>query len=150
MESKSRRKSSNIWVDSFDWAVSPAEEFLSAGSRLSRCSSVTSLDAFATAKTCLSRCSSLSRNEFQHYDRQRSIILEFIHCQGWPFGLCRKALLLPPLPKSPADSWLWSKSCRIIHRNEGFRFVMKKWVNLPSHFLSLLRLWLPWEPFILW
>lgn len=154
MESKSRRKSSNIWVDSFEWAVSPAapkaverngnggdhaEEFLSAGSRLSRCSSATSLDAFLTAKTCLSRCSSLSRIEFQDFDRRRrSIILELIHCEGWPFGLCRKALLLPPLPKSPADSWLWSKSCRIYHAQKwkDSSLSWKKWVNLPSDLRS--------------
>lgn len=138
MESKNKRKSSNIGMDSFYWALSPAagdsiitpkaekrnknvdedgEEFFSAASRLSRCSSATSLDAFVSAKTCLSRCSSLSRIDFQDFGKQRSIILEFIHCEGWPFGLCRKALLLPPLPKSPADSWLWRKSGRMIKIN---------------------------------
>ncbi|KAI3460248.1 hypothetical protein Pfo_016911 [Paulownia fortunei] len=134
MESKSRRKSS-IGIDSFCWAVSPAagdsvvapkavrrdgsggedgEEFLSAGSRLSRCSSATSFGAFVSAKTCFSRCSSLNRIDFHDFGKRRSIILEFIHCEGWPFGLCRKALLLPPLPKSPADSWSWRKSGRMI------------------------------------
>ncbi|KAH6755710.1 hypothetical protein C2S52_010123 [Perilla frutescens var. hirtella] len=136
MESKSKRKSSSIAIDSYNWALSPAaggysnaavagnengadnaEEFFSAGSRLSRCSSAASFDAFFSAKTCFSRCSSMSRIDFQDFDKRRSIILELIHCQGWPFGLCRKALLLPPLPKSPADSWLWTKSGRIIKIN---------------------------------
>ncbi|KAL9247612.1 hypothetical protein vseg_021027 [Gypsophila vaccaria] len=41
--------------------------------------------------------------------RRRAIIQEFCHCKGWPFGLCRKTLLLPPLPKSPSESWSWCK-----------------------------------------
>ncbi|KAK6118893.1 hypothetical protein DH2020_047346 [Rehmannia glutinosa] len=137
MESKSKRKS-NIYIDSFYWALSPEagdfittpkksvkrsqdnggkneDEFWSAGSRLSRCSSDTTFDAFVSAKTCLSRCSSLNRiDNFHDYGKRKSIILEFIHCEGWPFGLCRKALLLPPLPKSPADSWSWRKSGRMV------------------------------------
>ncbi|GFP94540.1 hypothetical protein PHJA_001598400 [Phtheirospermum japonicum] len=124
MESKSKRKS-NIGIDSFNWALSPAavkkygncvenvDEFWSANSRLSRCSSDTSFDAFVSAKTCLSRCSSLNGiDHFQDFggNRRSSVILELMNCEGWPFGLCRKALLLPPLPKSPADSWSWRKS----------------------------------------
>ncbi|KAL7127450.1 hypothetical protein ABFS83_14G254100 [Erythranthe nasuta] len=139
LESKSKRKSSNnniiIAADhrSFFYlaTVSPpalafsgggdAEEYFSATGRLlSRCSSAgttTFDDAFASAKTRLSRCSSLdmntniSTNDFQDFDRRRSIIAELIQCcEGWPFGLCRKTILLPPLPKSPADSWSWIKS----------------------------------------
>ncbi|PIN25253.1 hypothetical protein CDL12_01989 [Handroanthus impetiginosus] len=127
IESKSKRKSS-IGIETCYWALSPEkrdsittskpvekEEFLSASSRLSRCSSATTFDEFVSAKsTCLSRCSSLNRIDFQHFGRRRSIIMEFIHCEGWPFGLCRKALLLPPLPKSPADSWSWKKTGRMI------------------------------------
>jgi hypothetical protein len=35
----------------------------------------------------------------------------FRNCEGWPFGLCRRAavLPLPPLPSTPADSWKWRK-----------------------------------------
>ncbi|CAA0819642.1 Unknown protein [Striga hermonthica] len=140
MESKSKRKS-GIGIESFNWALSPGagdyfkttpksfvenynanlgevngDEFRSANSRLSRCSSDTSFDAFASARTCFSRCSSMSRitdNDFLSGDR-RSIILELVRCEGWPFGLCRKALLLPPLPKSPADSWSWRKGRKVI------------------------------------
>ncbi|KAL7085192.1 hypothetical protein ACP275_14G266800 [Erythranthe tilingii] len=141
LESKSKRKSSNdniiIGADlrSFFYlatvsrppvAISgggDAEEYFSAtGCLLSRCSSAsagttTFDDAFVSAKTRLSRCSSLDTNtnivsnDFQDFDRRRSIIAELIqYCEGWPFGLCRKAILLPPLPKSPADSWSWIKS----------------------------------------
>ncbi|KAF7141101.1 hypothetical protein RHSIM_Rhsim06G0048100 [Rhododendron simsii] len=104
------------------------DEFFSVGSSLSRCSSTRSTEAFLSVKTNFSRCSSLSgleRGDFRQFDvhsefwhgldfqdlRRRSIIQEVCHCEGWPFGLCRKALLLPPLPKSPSESWSWRKKC---------------------------------------
>ncbi|GMP44195.1 hypothetical protein CsSME_00013832 [Camellia sinensis var. sinensis] len=107
------------------------EDFFSVGSCLSRCSTVRSVEEFFSVKTQFSRCSSLSRldcrdfrtfvvQEFWHgidYQellRRRSIIQEFCHCKGWPFGLCRKALLLPPLPKSPSESWSWRKGARLV------------------------------------
>lgn len=107
------------------------EDFFSVGSCLSRCSTVRSVEEFFSVKTQFSRCSSLSRldcrdfrtfvvQEFWHgidYQellRRRSIIQEFCHCKGWPFGLCRKALLLPPLPKSPSESWSWRKGVRLV------------------------------------
>ncbi|GLT57884.1 hypothetical protein SLA2020_308220 [Shorea laevis] len=95
------------------------EEFFSAGSCLSRCSSAVSREAFRSAKTNFSRSSSLSRLDsvsFWKFDpedsRRRAIIQEFCQCEGWPFGLCRKLMLLPPLPKSPSDPWFWRKGCR--------------------------------------
>ncbi|PKA55464.1 hypothetical protein AXF42_Ash006666 [Apostasia shenzhenica] len=38
----------------------------------------------------------------------------FKQCEGWPFGLWRRrpppvVVVLPPLPRSPADSWTWHK-----------------------------------------
>ncbi|OIT04133.1 PREDICTED: uncharacterized protein LOC109224956 [Nicotiana attenuata] len=137
IESKCRRQTT-ISSDKFNWTFSPTagdlfistklmqqkedkehqekeenEDFFSVGTRLSRCSSAKSYEAFATAKTTLSRSSSLNRIDFQDFPR-RSVIQEFSHCEGWPFGLCRKLLLLPPLPKSPSDSWSWRKSARMI------------------------------------
>lgn len=137
MESKCRKKAA-ISSDKFNWTFSPTagdlfiseklmqqkedsededkegrEDFLSVETHLSRCSSAISYEAFATAKTTLSRSSSLNRIEFHDFPR-RSVIKEFSHCQGWPFGLSRKLLFLPPLPKSPADSWSWRKSARSI------------------------------------
>nr|GMD89012.1 uncharacterized protein LOC109170639 [Ipomoea batatas] len=99
------------------------EEFMSVGTHLSRCSSAASFEAFFSAKTtsCLSRCSSLGRIEFPEYRRRSSIILEFSHCEGWPFGLCRKAVLLPPLPKSPSDSWLWRNKTTGSGRPSSFK-----------------------------
>ncbi|ESW32831.1 hypothetical protein PHAVU_001G020800 [Phaseolus vulgaris] len=85
------------------------EEFFSVKSCLSCCSSnAVSEQPFFSVKTNLSRCSSMSGVDMSEHWR-RSIIQEFCHCQGWPFGLCRKAVLLPPLPKSPSESWLSRK-----------------------------------------
>lgn len=85
------------------------EEFLSVKSCFScSSSSAMSVEAFYSVKTNLSRCSSMNELDFSDY-RRRSIIQEFCHCEGWPFGLCRKAVLLPPLPKSPSESWLSRK-----------------------------------------
>ncbi|CAI0557363.1 unnamed protein product [Linum tenue] len=98
-----------------DGEVEKDEDFFSVGSCLSCCSSGLSKggEEFFTVKTnLLSRCSSLSRVEFPSFHRRVSILQELCHCQGWPFGLCRKAVLLPPLPKSPSDSWLWRKGTR--------------------------------------
>lgn len=81
------------------------EEFLSVKSCFSRCSSSPSGEAFYSVKTNLSRCSSLNELDLSKY-RRPSVIQEFCHCEGWPFGLCRRAVLLPPLPKSPSESWL--------------------------------------------
>lgn len=84
------------------------EEFLSVKSCFSCHSSRLSGELFYSVKTNFSPCSSLNDLDFSEYWR-RSIIQELCHCEGWPFGLCRKAVLLPPLPKSPSESWLWRK-----------------------------------------
>ncbi|CAN6682120.1 unnamed protein product [Malus baccata var. baccata] len=89
-------------------------DFLSVASCLSCCSSdAASRDVFLSVKTSLSRCSSLNGIEFRDFPNQ-SIIQQFRHCEGWPFGLCRKAVLLPPLPKSPSESWLWKKGTKFV------------------------------------
>ncbi|XP_008220203.1 PREDICTED: uncharacterized protein LOC103320317 [Prunus mume] len=90
------------------------EEFLSVKSCFSCCSTAaTSRDVFLSVKTSLSRCSSLNGIDFKDFPRQ-SIIQQFRHCEGWPFGLCRKAVLLPPLPKSPSESWSWRKGTKYV------------------------------------
>ncbi|KAJ4962568.1 hypothetical protein NE237_022507 [Protea cynaroides] len=88
------------------------ESFYSVGSCFSCCSSA-SRDVFFSVGSSLSRCSSTNGFDFGD-DRRRSIIQELCHCEGWPFGLCRKALLLPPLPRCPSDSWLWRKGFGIV------------------------------------
>lgn len=88
------------------------EDFVTVGSCFSCCSSALSREAYHSVKTNFSRSSSLNGLDFQEFWR-RSIIQELCHCQGWPFGLCRKAVLLPPLPKSPSESWSWRKGARI-------------------------------------
>ncbi|KAF2594094.1 hypothetical protein F2Q70_00042432 [Brassica cretica] len=97
-------------------------EFCSVGSSFSECcTSDLSVEAYMTAKTEFSRCSSLKGEELENQwkmyylngIRKGSVIQELCHCQGWPFGLGRKAALLPPLPKSPAESWSWRKPNRV-------------------------------------
>lgn len=137
MELKCRRKTT-IATDKFTWAFSPStedlfistrprqkeednedqekeerEDFYSVASRLSPCSSATSFEGFVTARTIFSRSSSLDRIDF-HDPWRHSVIQELSDCKGWPFGLYRKALFLPPLPKSPSDSWSWRKSARMV------------------------------------
>lgn len=76
-----------------------------------------SSEAFFSVKSCFSCCSvelgSSFCTELKDYDWGRtlpSIWEEFRGCQGWPFGLCHRAVvLLPPLPNSPSDSWTWHK-----------------------------------------
>ena len=89
------------------------EEFLSVKSCFSCCSSAASRDVFLSVKTSFSRCSSLNGLDLKEFQR-RSIIQEFCHCEGWPFGLCHKVVLLPPLPKSFSKSWSWSKGTRMV------------------------------------
>ncbi|KAK9270890.1 hypothetical protein L1049_026476 [Liquidambar formosana] len=124
MEAKSRPKATFV-TDSFSWAVQQKEDnededeekekedFCSVRSCFSLCSSAASREAFFSVKTNFSRSSSLDGLDFQNFWR-RSIIQEFCHCEGWPFGLCRRAVLLPPLPKSPSESWSWRKGARIV------------------------------------
>ncbi|PRQ27639.1 hypothetical protein RchiOBHm_Chr6g0307431 [Rosa chinensis] len=138
MEKLKRKPSGLSLTDSFSWVYSTktgelfitqngvqkkeecedeeadeTEEFLTVASCFSCCSSsaAASKDVFLSVKTSLSRCSSLDGFEFNFNDFQKrqSIIQQLCHCEGWPFGLCRKAVLLPPLPKSPSESWTWRK-----------------------------------------
>lgn len=92
------------------------EDYFSVRSYLSRASSVASREAFLSVKTNFSRSSSLSGIDFYEF-RRPSIIEELCHCEGWPFGLCRRAMLLPPLPKSPSESWSWRKGTRVVKMN---------------------------------
>lgn len=150
MESKCKRKSA-IGIDTFRWALSPEhfllahkatlkpgssgesrEECSSAATRLSRCSSATSYDAFFSVKTRFSRSSSLNKIDFQDFSKRSALILELLHCEGWPFGLCKKAFLLPPLPKLPPDSWLWRKSGGMAKIHGWPVIFHDTWSELPS------------------
>lgn len=125
VESKCKRKSSS-GINTLRWALSP-QHFLhawrkssssggskdgsspAAGIRLSRCSSATSYDEFFSVKSRFSRSSSVNKLDYQESCKHSIVLLELYHYEGWPFGLCKKAFLLPPLPKSPSDSWSWRK-----------------------------------------
>ncbi|KAL2929966.1 DNA polymerase III subunit alpha [Bienertia sinuspersici] len=99
------------------------DEFASVISSFSSCYTpgIEESEAFFSVKTNFNCCSSLKGLEFAENRwsvskvldsseiRRRAIIQEVCHCEGWPFGLCRKALLLPPSPKSPSEYWSWCK-----------------------------------------
>ncbi|KAJ8766644.1 hypothetical protein K2173_001164 [Erythroxylum novogranatense] len=84
-------------------------------SYFSCCSSTLGRETFISVKTNFSYCFSDKGLEFRECPR-RSIILEFFYCEGWPFGMCKKVVLLSPLPKSPSQSWSWHKGARIVKR----------------------------------
>ncbi|KAF6139094.1 hypothetical protein GIB67_010820 [Kingdonia uniflora] len=130
MEEKLRRKERLTSTDSIQDINLPMEElqtipvemkaeeeveteaFYSVDSHLSRCSSIGSKEAFLSVDSNFSR--SLSANGIDLWETQReSILREFSHCEGWPFGLYRKQMWLPPMPKSPLDSWSWRKSTKM-------------------------------------
>jgi len=119
MEARLRRKSTTSKHEDEE-----PEDFMSVQSHFSLCSSCAAADsdAFFSVKTNFSHCSSVKDMDLHESKcwawegfldsseiRRRAIIQEFCHCEGWPFGLCRKVLLLPPLPKSPSESWTWCK-----------------------------------------
>lgn len=92
------------------------ETYFSAGSCFSRCSSasgevLSQCEVFFSPRSCLSRCSSKKVTKTKLFDANErcSKSKEPCHCEGWPFGLCKKAMLLPPLPNSPSESWSWRK-----------------------------------------
>uniref|UniRef100_A0A7N1A9R7 Uncharacterized protein n=1 Tax=Kalanchoe fedtschenkoi TaxID=63787 RepID=A0A7N1A9R7_KALFE len=83
------------------------EEYHSAASCLSDPLSI------SMRKSCLSVCPWWLECEWSNVPEQWKELLlllqELPGCEGWPFGLLRKVLLLPPLPTSPSDSWSWTK-----------------------------------------
>ncbi|XP_021767642.1 uncharacterized protein LOC110732038 [Chenopodium quinoa] len=100
------------------------DDFASVNSHFSPCiaTAVDDSEVYFSVKTDFSCCSTLKDPDLAENRwwvsetldssevKRRAIIQEVCHCEGWPFGLCRRALLLPPLPKSPSESWLWCKS----------------------------------------
>ncbi|XP_057531928.1 uncharacterized protein LOC130810028 [Amaranthus tricolor] len=86
----------------FTTAVDGCDTFFSMRTNFSHCSSMNDPDS-AENRWWVSEA--MDSSEL----KRRAIIQELCHCEGWPFGLCRRALLLPPLPKSPSESWSWCK-----------------------------------------
>ncbi|KAL8141152.1 hypothetical protein V2J09_007173 [Rumex salicifolius] len=74
-----------------------------------------SFSSYFSVDTSFSNTLSFNGNENFSELKRRSIFHEFSYCEGWPFGLCKRAMLLPPLPKSPSDSWSWCKGSKIHH-----------------------------------
>ncbi|XP_010275598.1 PREDICTED: uncharacterized protein LOC104610593 [Nelumbo nucifera] len=86
------------------------ETFFSVESCFTRCSNA-SKEILLAASSCFSGCSSMSKIKLGDL-RRHSMIQEFYHCEGWPFGLYRNIVLLPPLPTSPSESWSWQRGNR--------------------------------------
>ncbi|KAG1366610.1 hypothetical protein COCNU_13G004000 [Cocos nucifera] len=114
MKAKSRPKDL-FFSGSFSWSVSPTTGRVIVASKEKRggeeeCEAADGeeSEAFFSVKSCFSRCSSDGGSQLKEF-RRRSIFEEFKHCEGWPFGLSRRASMLPPLPSSPKDSWMWHK-----------------------------------------
>ncbi|KAG9450929.1 hypothetical protein H6P81_010894 [Aristolochia fimbriata] len=67
-------------------------------------------ESFYSVRSRFSRSSSASRvDDGQILTRRRSVLEEFCDCEGWPFGLYRRSLILPPLPSSPSEPWTWCR-----------------------------------------
>ncbi|KAL9255282.1 hypothetical protein AKJ16_DCAP23583 [Drosera capensis] len=101
------------------------DEFLTARSSATNCSSAADTEAFFSVKTMFS-CSDVNpvKAEYLAEPHRRSVMQEFSHCEGWPFGLCRKTLMNPPLPNPPSAPWSWYK--------DGVKIVRRH--TLRSHF----------------
>ncbi|VAI33121.1 unnamed protein product [Triticum turgidum subsp. durum] len=66
-------------------------------------------DAFFSVKSFFTRSTSRAATVASLTDMGPPATWEgFQHCEGWPFGLCRRPAV-PPLPSTPADSWKWRK-----------------------------------------
>ncbi|XP_008797250.3 uncharacterized protein LOC103712496 [Phoenix dactylifera] len=114
MKAKSRPKDL-LFSGSFSWSVSPttgrvivASKEKGDGEEKCEADDGEESEAFFSVKSCFSRCSSDGGSELKDF-RRRSVFEEFKHCEGWPFGLSRRASMLPPLPSVPRDSWMWHK-----------------------------------------
>ncbi|XP_058089065.1 uncharacterized protein LOC131235946 [Magnolia sinica] len=108
MKAKLRRKGS-LTMESLCWVLSPAtgELFIAPkGGKDEDHEEEDEDEAFFSVKSCFSHSSSASGVECKHV-RSRSVLEEFCYLEGWPFGLYRKMMMLPPLPLSPSESWSW-------------------------------------------
>lgn len=66
-------------------------------------------EVFHSVKSHFSRCSSENELDYLSHQREQSVWGNLAHCEGWPFGLIKRMVILPPLPSSPSDSWTWHK-----------------------------------------
>lgn len=89
--------------------IEPKEERFDIGKHDPEGDGEVQSEVFHSVKSCFSRCSSENELDCFSHNHGESIWDGFTECQGWPFGLCRKSVVLPPLPRSPSDSWTWHK-----------------------------------------
>ncbi|KAG6532350.1 uncharacterized protein LOC121975356 [Zingiber officinale] len=121
------RKPQELFTGRLTWAVSPTTGRVCVASTIRDIGNheedkeeeeEIGSEAFFSVKSCFSCCSvelgasfCTELKDYEYWGRKLpSIWEEFKGCQGWPFGLCRRAVVvLPPLPDSPSDSWTWHK-----------------------------------------
>jgi len=117
MKAKTKAKG-YLFADSLHWVLSPTsgklliapkEERIDVGGEDDGGGDDDQSEVFHSVKSCFSRCSREKEIDYLSHLWTRSVWHEFAHCEGWPFGLYKKALALPPLPSSPSDSWTWRK-----------------------------------------
>ncbi|CAM8883503.1 unnamed protein product [Rhodiola kirilowii] len=82
------------------------DEFHSATSSLSDGTIATVMKSFSVCHWL--ECDG-NKDVAELWKKQVMLLEELLGCEGWPFGLLRKVVLLPPLPSSPSDSWSWTK-----------------------------------------
>ncbi|KAK1264141.1 hypothetical protein QJS04_geneDACA021722 [Acorus gramineus] len=116
MKAKLRTRGSST-MESLCWVLSsvlPIEEQNRGGEGDNDDDDDEEAEDFFSVRSHLSSFPSESKfvGDAEESSRKQSVIEEFRNCEGWPFGLCRRAVLLPPLPSSPSDSWTWRRRTR--------------------------------------
>lgn len=106
MKAKPKKPKDYLFTDSLHWVLPPTTGKLLKDDKVDNDDES---EVFYSVNSCFSRCSIEKEPDYSSHFRGHSIWEEFMDCEGWPFGLCRKALMLPPLPSSPSDSWIWRK-----------------------------------------
>ncbi|XP_020524687.1 uncharacterized protein LOC110007545, partial [Amborella trichopoda] len=68
-------------------------------------------EVWFSVRSDLSCCSSpVERKEIFLDCAWRSLLEKLSFCEGWPFGLYRRKMMLPPLPRCPSEPWMWRKA----------------------------------------
>ncbi|KAL4196959.1 hypothetical protein AMTRI_Chr04g185720 [Amborella trichopoda] len=68
-------------------------------------------EVWFSVRSDFSCCSSpVERKEIFLDCAWRSLLEKLSFCEGWPFGLYRRKMMLPPLPRCPSEPWMWHKA----------------------------------------
>ncbi|ERM97098.1 hypothetical protein AMTR_s00126p00026000 [Amborella trichopoda] len=68
-------------------------------------------EVWFSVRSDFSCCSSpVERKEIFLDCAWRSLLEKLSFCEGWPFGLYRRKMMLPPLPRCPSEPGMWRKA----------------------------------------